>query len=102
MRKAAPALPGIRTGDDVWCQLWTEPDAGSDLASIATTAVRTSTGSGGDGVASPDSAARRAARQAGGQPAPPTAEADTNQPKQDPQKPEKKKGIFQRILGVFK
>jgi alkylation response protein AidB-like acyl-CoA dehydrogenase len=37
-------LPGIRTGDDVWCQLWTEPDAGSDLAAIATTAVRSPAG----------------------------------------------------------
>jgi penicillin-binding protein 1B len=60
------------------------------------------TGTSGDGMATPDSAARRAARQADGQPAPPTAEADTNQPKQDSAKKPPKKGIFQRIIGVFK
>jgi penicillin-binding protein 1B len=61
------------------------------------------TGTGGDGVATPDSAARRAARQAAGQgPPPPGPLPDTNQLKQDPPKKEPKKGLFQRIIGVFK
>jgi alkylation response protein AidB-like acyl-CoA dehydrogenase len=47
--QAARWLPNILRADELWCQLFSEPGAGSDLAGVSTRAVRIENGDEGEG-----------------------------------------------------
>lgn len=39
-KQKARFIPGMASGDDIWAQAWSEPGAGSDMASIRTVGIR--------------------------------------------------------------
>ncbi|MFE9766459.1 acyl-CoA dehydrogenase family protein [Streptomyces sp. NPDC005808] len=43
-QQCARILPSMATGETIWAQAWSEPEAGSDLASLTSRAVRTDGG----------------------------------------------------------